>query len=60
MITMLREILKLQPETKFTGPITGLVNYGFQNYKIYVDLSSMKEKHVEGAQYLRQQPLKSR
>ena len=24
---------------KFTGPIIGVVNYGFQNYKIYVDLS---------------------
>ncbi len=33
---------------KFTGPITGVVNYGFQNYKIYVDLEEMQAKHVEG------------
>lgn len=33
---------------KFTGPITGVVNYGFQNFKIYVDLEVMKAKHVEG------------
>ena len=32
----------------FTGPITGVVNYGFQNYKIYADYEKMKEKHVEG------------
>ena len=32
----------------FNGPITGVVNYGFQNYKIYADYESMKEKHVEG------------
>lgn len=32
----------------FTGPITGVVNYGFQNYKIYVDLADMQSKHVEG------------
>ncbi|MEH7235556.1 5'-nucleotidase C-terminal domain-containing protein [Bacillus sp. JJ1562] len=33
---------------KFTGPITGVVNYGFQNYKIYVDLVDMQSKHVVG------------
>ncbi|MEH7224920.1 5'-nucleotidase C-terminal domain-containing protein [Bacillus sp. JJ1566] len=33
---------------KFTGPITGVVNYGFQNYKIYVDLEVMQEKYVKG------------
>ncbi|WP_234987149.1 5'-nucleotidase C-terminal domain-containing protein [Bacillus sinesaloumensis] len=33
---------------KFTGPITGVVNYGYQNYKIYVDLDVMESKHVEG------------
>ncbi|WP_338453034.1 chitobiase/beta-hexosaminidase C-terminal domain-containing protein [Niallia oryzisoli] len=32
----------------FTGPITGVVNYGFQNYKIYTDYESMKAKHVAG------------
>ncbi|WP_257215809.1 5'-nucleotidase C-terminal domain-containing protein [Fredinandcohnia onubensis] len=33
---------------KFTGPITGVVNYGFQNYKIYVDLDDMESNHVKG------------
>nr|WP_309098858.1 5'-nucleotidase C-terminal domain-containing protein [Fredinandcohnia onubensis] len=33
---------------KFTGPITGVVNYGFQNYKIYVDLEDMQSNHVKG------------
>ncbi|WP_428908052.1 chitobiase/beta-hexosaminidase C-terminal domain-containing protein [Niallia sp. Krafla_26] len=33
---------------KFTGPISGVVNYGFQNYKIYTDYENMKEKHVVG------------
>lgn len=33
---------------KFTGPIQGVVNYGFQNYKIYADLEDMKAKHVKG------------
>ena len=32
----------------FKGPITGVVNYGFQNYKIYVDYEEMKAKHVKG------------
>jgi uncharacterized protein len=32
----------------FNGPITGVINYGFQNYKIYADYESIKEKHVEG------------
>ncbi len=32
----------------FNGPITGVVNYGFQNYKIYADYETMKEKHVKG------------
>ena len=32
----------------FKGPITGVVNYGFQNYKIYADYEEMKEKHVKG------------
>ncbi|MFP3919118.1 DUF6359 domain-containing protein [Lysinibacillus telephonicus] len=34
---------------KFTGPIQGVVNYGFQNYKIYADYEYMKAKHVEGS-----------
>ncbi|WP_338469692.1 hypothetical protein R4Z10_12815 [Niallia sp. XMNu-256] len=33
---------------QFTGPITGVVNYGFQNYKIYTDYETMIEKHVKG------------
>ncbi|RLL47144.1 endonuclease/exonuclease/phosphatase [Oceanobacillus piezotolerans] len=33
---------------RFTGPIQGVVNYGFQNYKIYADYDYMQEKHVEG------------
>ncbi len=33
---------------QFTGPITGVVNYGFQNYKIYADYEEMKAKHVAG------------
>lgn len=33
---------------KFTGPIQGVVNYGFQNYKIYVDLEDMVRAHVKG------------
>lgn len=33
---------------KFEGPITGVVNYGFQNYKIYTDLEDMEARHVEG------------
>lgn len=34
---------------KFEGPIQGVVNYGFQNYKIYADYEDMKAKHVVGA-----------
>lgn len=33
---------------KFKGPIIGHVNYGFQNYKLNVDLDNMKQAHVEG------------
>ncbi|WP_211315933.1 endonuclease [Oceanobacillus chungangensis] len=33
---------------EFTGPITGVVNYGFQNYKIYADLEEMQAKFVKG------------
>jgi predicted extracellular nuclease len=31
---------------RFNGPITGVVNYGFQNYKIYADFEEIKAKHV--------------
>ncbi|KGR76006.1 endonuclease [Ureibacillus sinduriensis] len=33
---------------RFTGPIEGVVNYGFQNYKIYADYEYMREKYVKG------------
>lgn len=33
---------------KFTGPITGVVGYSFQNFKIYVDLNKMKSAHTKG------------
>ncbi|MGG0658080.1 endonuclease [Rummeliibacillus pycnus] len=39
---------KVATGDKFTGPITGVVNYGFQNYKIYADYDVMKSKHVVG------------
>ena len=34
---------------KFKGPITGVVGYSFQNYKIYVSLDEMKAAHKKGA-----------
>lgn len=33
---------------KFKGPIIGYVNYGFQNYKVNVDLEQMKKLHIKG------------
>ena len=33
---------------KFKGPITGVVGYSFQNYKIYVSLDEMKAAHSKG------------
>lgn len=33
---------------KFNGPITGIVGYSYQNFKIYVPLDEMKAKHVKG------------
>ncbi|WP_397537136.1 endonuclease [Rummeliibacillus pycnus] len=39
---------KVATGDKFKGPITGVVNYGFQNYKIYADYDEMKSKHVVG------------
>lgn len=32
----------------FEGPITGVVGYSFQNYKIYVPLDEMKQAHRKG------------
>lgn len=34
---------------KFTGPITGIVGYSYQNYKIYADLNEMEKKLVKGS-----------
>ncbi|WP_332645403.1 endonuclease [Lysinibacillus sp. 54212] len=33
---------------KFNGPILGIVGYSYQNFKIYVPLDEMKQKHVKG------------
>ncbi|WP_342514652.1 endonuclease [Sporosarcina sp. FSL K6-1522] len=33
----------------FDGPITGVVGYSFQNYKIYVSLDDMKAAHTKGS-----------
>lgn len=33
---------------KFKGPIIGHVNYGYQNYKLNVDLEVMKQAHSDG------------
>ncbi|SFD86155.1 hypothetical protein SAMN05216238_1053 [Lentibacillus persicus] len=32
----------------FDGPMTGVVNYGYQNYKIYADLADMENAHSAG------------
>lgn len=34
---------------RFTGPITGIVGYSYQNYKIYVSLDDMKAAHSKGS-----------
>ncbi|QPQ37340.1 endonuclease [Lysinibacillus sp. JNUCC-52] len=34
---------------KFNGPITGIVGYSYQNFKIYVPLDQMKQAHVKGS-----------
>lgn len=33
---------------RFTHPITGVVNYGFSNYKVYADLDEVENIFVEG------------
>lgn len=33
---------------KFKGPITGVVGYSYQNFKIYVSLTEMKAAHSKG------------
>ncbi len=32
----------------FNGPLVGYVNYGFQNYKVNIDLETMQAAHVPG------------
>lgn len=32
----------------FTGPLTGVVGYSFQNYKIYISLDEMRQAHSVG------------
>lgn len=34
---------------KFKGPITGIVGYSYQNFKIYASLDEMKAAHEKGA-----------
>ncbi|MGM9945080.1 MAG: chitobiase/beta-hexosaminidase C-terminal domain-containing protein, partial [Lysinibacillus sp.] len=34
---------------RFTGPITGIVGYSYQNYKIYASLDDMKAAHSKGS-----------
>lgn len=34
---------------RFTGPITGIVGYSYQNYKIYASLDEMKLAHLKGS-----------
>lgn len=34
---------------RFTGPITGIVGYSYQNYKIYASLDEMKAAHSKGS-----------
>ncbi|QFF98073.1 endonuclease/exonuclease/phosphatase [Psychrobacillus glaciei] len=33
---------------KFNGPITGVLGYSYQNFKIYVSLDEMKKAHTKG------------
>ncbi|MGE6487608.1 endonuclease [Paenisporosarcina sp. NPDC076898] len=33
----------------FRGPLTGVVGYSFQNYKIYVSLDDMEKAHTQGS-----------
>ncbi|MGG0669633.1 endonuclease [Lederbergia citrisecunda] len=33
---------------RFKGPITGVVGYSFQNYKIFTSLSGMQQAHLKG------------
>ncbi|WP_306010179.1 endonuclease [Bacillus sp. MMSF_3328] len=33
---------------KFEGPLTGVVGYSYQNYKIYAALADLEEAHIEG------------
>ena len=40
--------LEVATGDQFTGPITGIVGYSYQNYKIYVSLDEMKAKLKQG------------
>lgn len=40
--------LEVATGDQFTGPITGIVGYSYQNYKIYVSLDEMKTKLIRG------------
>lgn len=40
--------LEVATGDKFTGPITGIVGYSYQNYKIYASLDEMKAKLKQG------------
>ncbi|MEK4627759.1 chitobiase/beta-hexosaminidase C-terminal domain-containing protein [Solibacillus sp. FSL R7-0682] len=40
--------LEVATGDKFTGPITGIVGYSYQNYKIYVSLDEMTAKYRQG------------
>ncbi|MBM7609089.1 putative extracellular nuclease [Lysinibacillus composti] len=41
--------LEVATGDKFEGPITGIVGYSYQNYKIYADLDKMENAYVKGS-----------
>ncbi|MDN6698594.1 MAG: chitobiase/beta-hexosaminidase C-terminal domain-containing protein, partial [Staphylococcus equorum] len=43
--------LKVKTGDKFTESLTGVVNYGFGNYKVYADLQDVEDAHEEVARY---------
>lgn len=64
--TVLLILLRLEPNgaarnfevatgDKFKGPITGIVGYSYQNFKIYASLDEMKELMKKEIQHRRQQ-----
>ncbi|HEY4600819.1 MAG TPA: chitobiase/beta-hexosaminidase C-terminal domain-containing protein [Cerasibacillus sp.] len=40
---------KVKTGDQLTGPVTGVVNYGFQNYKVYADLADVEAVFQEGS-----------